>query len=205
MVPSMSWRPGDAIVLRELWGGRVFEARPSTVVSDEPHQVVLFVRTGARVAVALDEAGEQLRLPMGSWHMEIREARSFSVLSFSWPDTPYSVLFMREPDGTPRGWYVNMQSPIARTPIGFYTVDHALDVVIPPDRSSWAWKDEDELAAAVALGLFTEDDAAWFRYWGERGVEHVLLRLPPFDQDWELWLPDPSWPAAELPSGWDAV
>jgi hypothetical protein len=205
IVPSMPWLPGDSIVLRERWGDRIFEARPATVVSDEPHQVALFVRIGASVAVAIGDDGEQLRLPIGTWRLEPREVRSFSILSFAWPEIPYSVLFLREPDGNPRGWYVNLQTPLVRTPIGFDTVDHALDVLVAADRSSWKWKDEDELAEAVELGLFTPDDAAWFRYWGERGIEHLLLRQPPFDQDWESWLPDPSWPNAELPPGWDAV
>ena len=79
----------------------------------------------------------------------------------------------------------------------------SLDVLIAPDRSSWSWKDEEELEEAVALGMFTHGDAAWFRYWGERAVEHVLLRLPPFDQEWERWVADPAWPLPELPVGWD--
>lgn len=201
----MPWLPGEPIVLRERWGDRIFEARPATVVSDEPLQTTLFVRTGAWVAVAIDDNGKELRLPIGTWHLEPREVRAFSILSFAWPEIPYSVLFLREPDGNPRGWYVNLQTPLVRTPVGFDTVDHALDVLVETDRSSWRWKDEDELAEAVELGLFTPDDAAWFRYWGERGVEHLLLRLPPFDQDWESWLPDPTWPNAELPPGWDAT
>jgi hypothetical protein len=36
-------------------------------------------------------------------------------------------------------------------------------------------------------------------------VEHILLREPPFDEDWSSWRPDPAWPAPELPTGWDLV
>ena len=100
---------------------------------------------------------------------------------------------------------MNLQTPLARTPVGFDTVDHALDVLVALDRSSWTWKDEDELAEAIGLGLFTEGDAASFRYWGERAVEHLVLRLPPFDMDWEDWQPDPTWPVPELPPRWDVV
>src|SRR5947199_270658 len=80
-----------------------------------------------------------------------------------------------------RVYYVNLQTPLARSPAGFDLVEHILDVTIPADRSTWAWKDEDELAEAIEGGLFTEEDAAWFHYWGERAVEHILLREPPFD------------------------
>jgi uncharacterized protein DUF402 len=202
-VPEM-WQPGDPIVIREIWNGAVFEARPAIVVQDLPAQTMLYVPAGNVCGVAVDDAGVQLRFPDREWHLQVRE-RHGVALSFAWPDTPYAVLLLSEPDGLPRGWYVNIQAPLARTPVGFDTVDHALDVLISLDRSSWTWKDEDELAEAIALGLFTEADAAAFRYWGERAVEHLVLRLPPFDQAWEEWRPDPSWPTPELPPGWDRV
>jgi hypothetical protein len=196
------WEPGDPIVIREVWNGQVFEARPASVVADLPLQTTLFVPPFVRCGVAIDDADVELRFPDRPWHLYVRERGNFGVLSFAWPDTPYSVLLLSGSDGSPQGWYVNLQTPLERTPIGFDTVDHLLDVLIPLDRSSWTWKDEDELAEGVALGLFTEVDAAWLRHWGERAVEHVLLRLPPFDEAWEDWRPDPSWPTPELPPGW---
>ena len=199
------WQPGDPIVIREVWAGQVFEARPASVVMDLPTQTTLYVAPFVRCGVAIDDAGIEPRFPDRPWHLHVRERGDFGVLSFAWPDTPYAILLLSEPDGSPRSWYINLQTPLARTGIGFDTVDHLLDVVIPLDRSSWAWKDEDELAEAQALGLFTEEDAAWLRYWGERAVEHLLLRLPPFDEPWEGWRPDPSWPTPELPPGWDVA
>ncbi len=191
--------------MRERWGASIFEARAAVVMQDEPTQTMLYVPAGVVCAVPVDEAGAELRIPDRPWHLELRERASFGVLSWAWPDTPYAVLFLQESDGAPRGWYVNLQAPLVRTHVGFDTVDHTLDVVIPPDRSSWAWKDEDELADAVARGLFTEQDAAWFRHWGERGVEHVLLGQPPFDRAWDDWRPDPAWGRPELPHGWDVT
>ena len=201
----MTWEPGDPIVLRETWGGQVFEARPASVVADLPGQTTLFVAPFVRCGVAIDDAGVELRFPDRPWHLYVRERGDFGVLSFAWPETPYSVLLLTEPDGSPRNWYVNLQTPLVRTAIGFDTVDHLLDVVIPLDRSAWTWKDEDELAEGIALGLFTEDDAAVLHRWGERAIEHLLLRLPPFDEPWEDWRLDPSWPRPELPPGWDVV
>ena len=139
------------------------------------------------------------------WHLELRPRGHSAILSFAWPDTPYAILLLLDNDGSPRGWYVNLQTPLARTPVGFDTVDHALDVLVTLDRSSWTWKDEDELAEAIALGLFTEADAASFRSWGERAVEHLVNRRPPFDVDWEDWRPDPTWTMPELPPDWDVI
>jgi hypothetical protein len=199
------WQPGDAIAIREVWDGQVFEARPATVVQDLPLQTTLFVAPFVRCGVAIDDAGAELRFPDRPWHLYTRERGDFGVLSFAWPDTPYSILLLSEPDGSPRGWYVNLQTPLKRTLIGFDTVDHLLDVLIPLDRSSWEWKDEDELAEGVALGLFSEADVSRLYHWGERAVEHLVLRQPPFDADWEDWRLDPAWPVPQLPPGWDIV
>lgn len=202
--PAM-WQPGDQIALRELWGGLVFEARAATVVADLPSQTMLYVPGGVVCGLPFDDRGHELRIPDRPWRLALRERGDFGILSFAWPDTAYAVLLLFEPDGSPRDWYVNLQAPLARTPIGFDTVDHALDVLIPLDRSSWTWKDENELAEAIALGLFTQAEAAEFRSWGTRAIEHLLRRLPPFDEPWEDWRPDPSWPTPALPPGWDVV
>ncbi len=201
----LRWNHGDVVAIREVWRGDVFEARPAIVVEDAPGQIVLYVPIGARVAVAVGEDGRRLRLPDRPWRMELHDVRSRSVLSFAWPDTPYAVLLLRDADQAFVGWYVNIQDPLRRTSLGFDTVDHALDALISPDRSSWSWKDEDELAEAVASGLFDPQDGPGFRVAGLRGVERVVSREPPFDRDWEGWHPDPAWGVPALPPGWDAV
>jgi hypothetical protein len=198
------FHPGDPIVLRELWRGRVFEARPMVVVQDDPEQTALFLPPGVRCGVPIGEDGSALRLPDRPWRLEIRPRGAQPVLSFAWPDTPYAVLLWVAEDQR-RVWYVNLEEPIVRTPLGFDTVDHALDVVIELDRSYWRWKDEDELAHAVRAGLFSVEEADEFRRWGERAVERVLARKPPFDFDWTRWTPDPRWPEPQLPAGWDEV
>ena len=77
-------------------------------------------------------------------------------------------------DGEFAGWYVNLQEPLRRSPLGFETDDLVLDIRIQPD-GSWAWKDEDELEEAVRLGRFTEDEAQAIRAEGERVVEERPL------------------------------
>ena len=196
--------PGSPIVLREVWEGRVFEARPTIVVRDEPELAMFFTPGGVACGLPIADDGRELRLPDRAWRLEVRRRGPQPIISFAWPETPYAVLLWAA-DGRDRVWYVNLQRPFARTAIGFDTTDHALDAVIPIDGSSWRWKDEDELADAVARGLFSEEDAAGFRVWGERAVERVLRRDAPFDRDWTRWEPDPSWPTPDLPAGWDVV
>jgi hypothetical protein len=196
--------PGDPIVLRELWDGRVFEARPTIVVQDDPDQIALFLPPGVRCAVPVGEDGSDLRVPDRPWRLEVRPRGSQGILSFAWPGIPYAVLLWTGDDDRPV-WYVNLERPLERTSIGFDTVDHALDVLVELDGSSWSWKDEDELAEAIRDGLFTEEDAAGFREWGERARDRILSGEPPFDRDWTAWRPDPAWPIPELPDGWDEI
>jgi predicted RNA-binding protein associated with RNAse of E/G family len=93
------------------------------------------------------------------------------------------------------GYYINLPAPLRRTPLGFDSLDHVLDVVVNPD-GTWRWKDEDELEEAVRLGAFTADQATRIRTEGE----HVIANLPNLlPTGWEDWLPDPAWSPPTLP------
>ncbi|MFL5737189.1 MAG: DUF402 domain-containing protein [Actinomycetota bacterium] len=200
----MSWSPGDAVVLREIWHGGVWGARAATVVEDDEERSMFFVSPGSAWKVPVDDSGNQLRFPAERWILGDR-AVTWRILSFAWPDVEHAVLLFWNEDEF-LGWYVNLQAPLTRSHLGFDTPpDHLLDVVIPPDRSTWTWKDEDELEEAVALGLFTTEQAKAFRAEGERAARAIIDRRPPFDQPWEEWRPDTAWPRPELPDGWGRV
>lgn len=121
------------------------------------------------------------------------------------PGDAHSVsLYWRATDRAFREWYVNLEEPWKRTPIGFDSRDNVLDMVVRPDLSTWTWKDEDELAWAVGSGRYTADEAVAFRHEGERAVERLRRRAHPFDRDWPSWKPDPGWSSPDLPAGWNA-
>jgi protein associated with RNAse G/E len=100
---------------------------------------------------------------------------------------------------TANHWYVNLQAPLHRTPLGFDTNDHTLDVLVAPDKT-WRWKDEDQLADAVGVGIYTADVAAEIRAEAERVIANFETRLP---TGWETWQPDLDWPLLSLPAGWE--
>ena len=174
------------------------------VVRDDPDQRMLYLPGGVLCGMPVADDGTVLRVPDRPWRLEIRPRSDHPVLSFAWPDLPYAVLLWTTARDH-RVWYVNLEEPLARTPIGFDTVDHALDVLIELDGSRWEWKDEDELAEAVANGLFSTEDAEDFRRWGLRARDRIVGREPPFDREWTTWRPDPDWPTPELPDGWHRV
>ncbi len=137
------------------------------------------------------EHGE-VRFLDGPWELE-PGVRDRGVLSFAFPESAYAVLMSTDAEGRFTAYYVNIESPLHPWEGGFDYTDWFLDVRIPLDRSTYEWKDEAELAEAVARGLVSEAHAQGIRWAGERAIEHVLLREPPFDLDWEDWRPDPAW------------
>ena len=102
------------------------------------------------------------------------------------------------------GWYINLASPWSRFPLGVDTEDHVLDVVVADDRSSWRWKDADELVWMVERGSYTRDRADRITRNGEAAIARLEHREPPFDDDaWSSVEIDPSWPLPSMPDGWD--
>ena len=86
---------------------------------------------------------------------------------------------------------INLESSYERTPIGIDFNDHILDIRIWPDLAGWEWKDEDELAEAVCVGLVTQAQADSYYAEGKRAIERLEARRSPFGEGWEEWRPTP--------------
>jgi hypothetical protein len=121
------------------------------------------------------------------------------VLRFVRPGDSHSVELYWGPDWRFLGWYVNLQAPVEVNGSCFDSMDWALDIVVDPD-GSWHWKDEDDFAEAIALGVFDEKGAADVRAEGERVVAER-----PWPTGWEDWRPPSDWEPLALPDTWDVV
>lgn len=195
--------PGEPVALRDVRDGRIWAARPAVVVRDREPPVQLYTPAGAAWMAPTGDDGCRLRLPSASWHLE-PDVLPTNVLSFAWPDRRYAVLAVWSDDWTFAHWYVNVEDPLRPARAGFDYRDLILDAIVEPGRETWSWKDEDELAEAIARGIFAPDDERAFRAEAEHGVRQVIERRPPFDREWIDWRPDPGWSRPELPPGWDA-
>ncbi len=204
------WARGDQVVFRYRNHERITAAIPMMVVEDSPSLVALFVpaETPLKRRVLLDGSPwpraipyeEQTALP---WRMGDGVMHEHSILQLTRPGAAHSIWLMwRGGDWSFRRWYINLQTPLRRTPVGFDTRDQVLDMVVLPDLS-WHWKDEDEFAAAQRIGRFTPEEAAAIRAEGETAIAAVKQRAWPFDASWNEWRPDPAWPVPTLPEGWD--
>jgi hypothetical protein len=202
---AVVWETGRVAVLREVARGRLWSARPTIVVRDTPELVALYFGPGAPWQRACGPDGKRLALPLGDW--ELRDIGwPTSCLRLHQPGASHDLLIFWTPDhGRLSHFYVNLQTPLRRTPLGFDYTDQYLDLVVSADRSEWRWDDEDELEEGLARGLIGAERAAELRREGERARDMILGRHPPYDASWELWCPDPAWPTPTLPPGWDVL
>lgn len=187
-----------------MWRERVWSAWPAIVVEDGAEQLVTYIPPGTVVRHAAAGDGTPLRLYRDEWTFADR-VTTRPVLSFAPVDREHATLVFWDTRWRFDGWYVNLERRLARGDRTYDFVDHCLDVLIPPDRTAWTWKDEDELAEAVALGIFSPAQARAFRREGELAARDVLERRPPFDRDWSAWRPDAEWRVPTLVGGWDVV
>ncbi len=206
MSAACRWKSGDAVVLRGVWNHKLWWAVPVTVVQDSTDLIALYLPAGTpektpgrRLTPRDLLSTEKLELVDGVWV-------DTDVLMLVTPGAAHAVYAMWEEGQTQfRCWYIDLQQPGQRTPIGFDTRDHTLDVVVSPDRSQWRWKDEDEFLEAQQVGLYTAEEARAIRAEGERVIQRVLSGQPPFCDGWERWSPPASWQIPELPTGWDDI
>jgi Protein of unknown function (DUF402) len=188
---------GEVVVLREIWKGRVWKARPWIVVHDRPEQLAFFIPTGTPTKVP-----EGSGIPRNSWTLTDGTFKH-DALRLTAPGLAHSVLLFWR-GGTFRSWYVNLESPLRRSAVGFDYLDQELDIVVEPDRS-WHFIDEDEFEEAQRLGVIGPDEAAAVRAEADRVIGRIERWEPPFCDGWEDWRPDPSWRPPELPEGWEAI
>jgi predicted RNA-binding protein associated with RNAse of E/G family len=191
----MRWNPGDTVVLREAWHGRVWRVVVGRVVEDSEERIALFFPQGMPGRFPARADGSEVRIPTEPWALAPRLGTR-NVLALFVPGGRYSLWLFRRPDGTHDHWYVNFEQPLRRTAIGFDYRDEKLDLIVRSD-GSLEWKDEDELAEAAAHGLVDADEV-----WAEA---RRVVAARPWPTGWEDWQPDPAWSIPELPEGWDRL
>jgi uncharacterized protein len=199
------WAPGDVI----LWRYRR-DAQVVRVVRDDEDGLVAWLAPGSpRLAtVPVDGRPIRDRPPAERFTVprryEVATWTGAGILRLERPGRAHSLWRFADTDSGVQGWYANLEDPLRRTADGVRTADHVLDVWCD-DTGFWLWKDEDELAAMVELGLCTPAWADEVRAEGEAVITAFEAGEPPFDGTWHDWRPDPSWPLPDLPAGLAAL
>ena len=196
---------GENAILRGV-GKKVLWAFPTTVVQDTSDLIVLYMPAGVLGKNVKQKPTPQEYLVEEKIKIVDCQWNRTDVLFLIVPGDSFSTYVMWD-TGTKNldCWYVNLQEPIRRTKIGFDTMDHALDVVIHPDMSSWEWKDDDEFQEAQKVGYFSAEKARKIWSEGERAVKLITSERRSMYEKWATWQANPEWGIPKLSPHWDKV
>jgi uncharacterized protein len=203
MAASDGFLPGRSIVLREICFGKIWEARPALVMIDRPDFTAFFLPPVSFWKDSSEDLRPAERFGK-TWQLKDSVWGFGGYLRLHVTGTKYSVLLLRNADGSLYEWYINLEEPLRYTASCYDYEDNVLDIGVTPDLSSWIWKDEDELEEMVELGLYSKEKASSLYNEGEKAVNWLLSGKSPYNE-WIGWLPDPSWGMPILPEGWDSI
>jgi predicted RNA-binding protein associated with RNAse of E/G family len=203
---------GQPIVVREMWQGKIWTARPAIMIQDNPELIALYIHANISSKRRTGLNGDHITAEErknNSWTLrEITQSGVFHCIRLTIPGESYSVLlFWNTKDNNLRYWYINLEDPeipMRRTAIGFDCFDRILDLIIQPDLKDWRWDNEDELREAVEVGLISAEQAKALYAKGE-DVRDLIMSGKSIFNGWENWNPDPKWSLPVLQDGWDVV
>lgn len=203
------WQPGDIVNWRyrrpTRFGRQPEWVVPVTVVRDDAAGLVAWVAPETPMWTVSRADGRALR--------DVELARRFDgervqtsgawqgpgILRVAPTGAPWSIWYFRDLHGQHRGWYINLERPHQRDALNVYTEDYILDLWVTPDRKV-TLKDEDELTEATRAGRFTKAEADRIRQLALQAKTVVDDWQSPFNDGWEAWQPDASWPLPEHPT-----
>lgn len=186
-------RVGDDVALRYITrDGRVGHTWAARLLEDTAQRVLLYLPRGTphKRWGRGENAGQLLD---ASWTSD--------TLRFMYPGRAHSIWASWHPDGSFWGYYVNLEEPYRRTPIGFDTNDHHLDIVVGSDLR-WFYKDEPALDDREREGTYSSALIAQIRREADDVTRVIEAGGSPFDEGWERWRPDPSWTIPALDERW---
>jgi hypothetical protein len=199
------WEPGQAIVMREIWRSKVYSVTPARVVQDSTSWIALYRPPHTSNLWPHTRDGKTIRIPQNEWVLDGGPWPQ-GILFLIRVGLGYTYSGAWDEDHIFEGWKIDLVEPLRRTSLGFDYMDQLLDIIVSADRSTWYWKDEDEVREAQKRGIFTTEQVSDLYQRGERAVQAILENEPPFDGNWDTWRPTPvlSEPF-DLPKGWERV
>lgn len=193
------FEPGRTLITREVWRGEIWAVRPMRCVRDDGYLALWFPR-GTPWLHPSQVGGGRVRVPVEPWELQEATWHLNDNLILIREGEAHAVHLFFDTRGAQLGWYVNLQDPIRRNEIGFDYMDHALDLIAPPDAARAEWKDEDDFLEYASL--VGPERAAAVRAEGERVLARMHAGAWPFDGSLDGFTPDPSWGTPRLDDRW---
>ena len=113
------WNGGDQVVLREVWRGKVWSAKPEIVVRDTPDLLALYLPAGTQCRRAVSSDGTPLRLTPEQWLLK-DSPWPVDNLRLTVPGASHGIILIwSQGQDEFLVWYVNLEDPLRRTALGF--------------------------------------------------------------------------------------
>lgn len=192
-------RVGDVVLKRSIYRGNVRWTFAHRYVGDWNGRLAIYCSPGNQGKVTPRGPDGYLRRWATDAPPSDAEWQGAHVVRFEEAGARHSVEIYWTEGWELAGWYVNLQTPVRVDGRFIDMTDQALDITVEPD-GSWQWKDEDELAEAVELGIWTPAQAEEIRAEGER-----VIAARPWPTGWEDWRPPSGWGPLGLPRDWHVV
>lgn len=190
---------GETVIRREIMRGEAWFGCPHICVEDTDELFVTYLPAGARFGFP-----EHGTFPVGRHPWQLAGHTKWSghgMLALHFPDVDHAIfVFWHGEQREWSGWYFNLQDAPRRTPIGFDTLDHELDLWWGADKPTWEWKDVDKFAETGPdryPGRMAEIQAE-----GDRIAALLDSGKLWWDESWREWAPEPAWGVPELPANW---
>jgi hypothetical protein len=201
MTPEV-FLPGQTVVRREIMRGEPWIAIPQVCVQDDGDLLVTYTPGGTPLVypdTGTFPVGEHPWKAAGS-----RRWRGHGRLELHWTGVEHSIfLFWDGPERAFQGWYFNLEDAPRRTPMGFDTLDHELDVWWAADAETYEFKDVvefEESGPARYPGRMPQIRAEGARIAGLLDAGEIW-----WDKSWADWTPDAAWEPRDVPAGWESV
>jgi hypothetical protein len=207
-----SLKPGQTVLVRELWQGQVWSTRPMIIVQENKELIALHIPPNTLWKHHYGQNGKSVTIHehlKNKWILnDTIWGKTHGFLKLAIPRESYSVLlFWNNADDSFLYWYINLEdpeNPIHRTTMGFDYIDQILDAIIEPNLKDWRWEDENELLVAIEAGVISPEKARLLYAKGEE-VRDMIMSGKSIFNGWENWKPDPAWEIPVLPEGWDVI
>ncbi|MEM8857033.1 MAG: DUF402 domain-containing protein [Chloroflexota bacterium] len=210
---------GEHVVHRGVYKGKVWIARPATVVVDQVDEIRLLIRPGSICKFTTGLRSRKYRTDdaepvLSRWDEQRGLNWSFydhvwlqkRILLINRPEDYYSVQLHWD-DQTDEFiyWYINFELPLTRSGYSFDTLDLEIDLIVHPDYSM-EWKDLAEFEEGVAVGMITPEQVKRI----ENGKEEILRYIQSeaylfSDQNLINWKPPIAWEIPQLHADWQKV
>lgn len=198
---------GQHVLWRSVPDDAVSYCFAANLIEDSEHYIALYQPHGAPIRRRTGRRGG----PRGSilkdgWNgaHEERKWNGQPSVRVHPAGRPYAVI--RAWDALAQrfdGWYVNLELPWLRSPLGYDSRDLVLDIVAENDLSVWHWKDDEHLSWSIDQGILTAGQATWIREAGWAAASDLESRRDVFDERlWKRWTPDDLWSTPTFGTNW---